>query len=110
MLSEQLKERLVNDSDSLTDVELEIALNEAEKQSEELVHYGIAVPATHPYWFECHAVEHKGTEEFLGFVGRLGMSKTWEYDDLLPGSKGKGRTKSMEGAIYALAKAAGVDI
>ena len=55
----------------------------------------------HPEWFETYMVEDKDTLEFLGFVGRLGMSKTWEWDDGNH-SRGKGRAKSRDEAVLRL--------
>ena len=62
---------------------------------------------THPAWTESYRVEDKLTMEFLGFVGRLGMSETWEYTDGLPGSRCTGRARGRDVAtlmLYQLAE------
>ena len=59
----------------------------------ELVIYPIPGYRNRPEWFEVYGVEDRDTLVFLGFVGRLGMSNTWEWDDGYH-SKGKGRAKS----------------
>lgn len=105
-----MAERLVNDPDSMSEVELVAALSEAERQNP-IAYYAVPAPPGNPHWFECYAVEHKGTFEFLGFVARLGMSNSWEYDTRLPGTaNGKGRTRGKAEAVSALAKAVGIDL
>ena len=69
----------------------------------ELLVYPIGSTPNHPEWFETYMVEDRQTLDFLGFGGRLGMSRTWEWDDGYH-PKGKGRARSRDEAALRLLK------
>ena len=97
-------ERVIYTPTDATDLDVAAA----EAMAHKFIIYPVQVPPQYPYWMECCAVEDRTTYEWLGLVGRLGMSQTWEYANLLPGKKGHGRVQSREAAVIALAKVAGI--
>ena len=69
----------------------------------EVLIYPIINNPNRPEWFETYMVEDRESLEFLGFVGRLGMSRTWEWHDGYS-DKGKGRSRSRDEAVLRLLK------
>lgn len=97
-------ERVIHAPTNATDLDV----SAAEAMAHKFIVYPVQVPPQYPYWSECIAVEDRTTYEWLGLVGKLGMSHTWEYTNLLPNKRGHGRVRSREEAVLALAKVAGV--
>lgn len=64
---------------------------------------------SHPEWVDTYCAESRSTFEFIGFVGRIGLSQSYGFDDGLPGDRGKGRKKSLPEAILALVQLAEVE-
>lgn len=90
-------------SDQVTDSEA-IAY---EQGAEKVIFYPISDLPQHPEWSETYMVESKKTYQFLGFIGKIGWSQTYAYDDGLPNVRGRGRMPSKEQAIMALVDLAG---
>lgn len=106
--SAELGRRLASDDqDAIGDAEL--AVYEALASRIMLYRESGAIMPNYPECTEVIVVQSRTTFEYLGLVGRLGHSESWVYDDRLPGERGKGRTRSRDEAIVALAQAAGVD-
>jgi bacillopeptidase F (M6 metalloprotease family) len=61
----------------------------------------------HPEWFETYQVEYRGKGEtpFLGWIGRIGASSTWAYDDA---HTHEGTCRSQNEALIKLAHLNGV--
>ena len=104
--------------DNMDDCELAAAIAEGESRDNQTMLYPLKEPAggpwiklpNYPYWTETYAVEARKTNEFLGHVGRLGGSNTWEYDTGLPVVGNKGRAKGKNAAVMRLAEIMGVAI
>ena len=102
-------------ADNMDEVELEDAALEGESRSNQTMLYPlkdeggrfIKLP-NYPHWTETYAVEARKTYEFLGHIGRLGGSNTWEYDTGLPQEGHKGRAKGMHSATMKLSEIMGV--
>lgn len=69
---------------------------------QELMIYPVPAMPSHPHWFETYMVSDQRTLEFLGFVGKLGASETYEWWDGLPGDKGRGRCQGRDCAAMKL--------
>ena len=97
-------ERVIHAPDEVTDLD---ALA-AEAIAHKFIIYAIQVPSQFPYWTEAYAIEDRTSHEWLGIVGKLGMSQTFEYTNMCSRHDGRGRAKGREAAVVALAKAAGI--
>jgi hypothetical protein len=64
----------------------------------------------HPTWFETYQVEFRGLGQtpFLGWIGRIGASSTWEFDDGTFSFHGRGLCESREEALIRLGKLKGI--
>lgn len=82
-------------------------LDHLAEMASKIIFYGMPAPKDKPYWTDAYCVEDKGTFTFLGIIGRLGTSQIYEYDDMFT-TAGKGRAKSLPGAIMKLVEAAQV--
>jgi len=101
--------------DGISDVELAAAVAEGESRDNQTMLYPLREAGgpwvklpNYPYWTETYAVESRKTNEFLGHIGRLGGSQTWEYDTGLPDAHSKGRIRGRDAAAMKLVALMGV--
>lgn len=91
----------------LADAEFDEALDSRDL-TDRIIFYPLTLKLpNHPAWFETYQVEFRGNGQtpFIGWIGRLGASSTWEYDDNVGGH---GLCNSREEALIKLGKIKGI--